>query len=112
MSQVGHVSIDAPNAIAIVGMSGRFPGAPGTEALWANLVHGVESIRRFTADDLAAEGISPRLLDQSDHVSAGGDLADVDQFDAAFFGFSPREAEILDPQHRIFLECAWEALET
>ena len=107
----GHGSADAPHAIAVVGMSGRFPGAPHVDALWANLVAGVESIRQFDASDLRQEGLSPALLEEPGYVPAGGALDGIELFDAGFFGFNPREAEVLDPQHRIFLECAWEALE-
>jgi phthiocerol/phenolphthiocerol synthesis type-I polyketide synthase E len=107
----GRDPAGAPHAIAVVGMSGRFPGAPDVDALWANLVAGVESIGRFGAADLRQEGLSPALLEETGHVPAGGALDGIELFDAGFFGFTPREAEVLDPQHRIFLECAWEALE-
>jgi acyl transferase domain-containing protein len=86
------MSTDLPDAIAIVGMAGRFPGAPDVRAYWANLVAGVDSVTPTAS--------GPR-----------GTLADHDLFDAEFFGFSPKEAERTDPQHRLFLECAWEALE-
>ena len=97
--------------IAIIGMSGRFPGAQDIAAFWQNLRDGMESISKFTAQDLAAAGVDPALLSYPGYVNAGGVLADIDRFDAAFFGFNPREAEITDPQQRLFLECAWEALE-
>ncbi|HEX5871014.1 MAG TPA: polyketide synthase, partial [Longimicrobium sp.] len=97
--------------IAVVGMAGRFPGAPGVDALWANLRAGVESIRHFTDEELAAAGVPEPLRTDPAYVPAGGALAEVDLFDAAFFGMTPREAQITDPQQRLFLEVAWEALE-
>lgn len=97
--------------IAVIGMVGRFPGASNTEAFWQNLSSGTESIRPFTEDELAAAGVDPALLADPNYVRAGAVLDGVEDFDAAFFGYSPNEAEILDPQQRIFLECAWEALE-
>ncbi len=98
-------------AIAIIGMSGRFPGATDTGEFWQNIAAGVRSIRSFTDAELLAAGVDPALLQQPNYVKAGTVLDQVDQFDAAFFGYPPREAEIMDPQHRLFLECAWEALE-
>ncbi len=98
-------------AIAIVGLAGRFPGAPGVEPLWANLCAGVASIARFSDEELAAAGVPPELRRDPRYVPAAGVLDGVELFDAGFFGYSPREAELLDPQQRLFLECAWEALE-
>jgi acyl transferase domain-containing protein/acyl carrier protein len=97
--------------IAVIGMSGRFPGAKNIGEFWQNLRDGVESISFFTDQELQSSGISPGLLTNPDYVKAKGVLQDIDLFDASFFGFNPREAEIMDPQHRLFLECAWEALE-
>jgi acyl transferase domain-containing protein len=98
-------------AIAIVGMAGRFPGSPDVAAFWRNLCGGVEGIRFFTEDELRARGVPEERLREPGFVRAGAVLEQVDAFDAAFFGYSPREAALMDPQHRIFLECAWEALE-
>jgi len=98
--------------IAIIGMAGRFPGAGSVEEFWHILRDGKEAIAQLDADTLRQQGIDDVLLNDPQYVRAGGVLADVDQFDAAFFGYSPREAELLDPQQRLFLECAWEALET
>lgn len=97
--------------IAIIGMSGRFPGAASIEEFWRNVCAGVESIRRCTAAQLLASGAP--LEDAADprFVAATAHLADVELFDSAFFGYLPRESELMDPQHRILLECAWEALE-
>ena len=96
--------------IAIVGMAGRFPGASNVFEFWENLRLGVDSIRTLTAAELASAGISASAIDE-DYVSAGAVLQDADRFDAAFFGYAKREAEVMDPQHRIMLECAWSALE-
>ena len=98
-------------SIAIVGMAGRFPGAKNIDEFWQNIREGVESIRFFNDEELLDSGIEPEELKQPNYVKAGATLEDIDLFDAAFFGFSPREAQMTDPQHRLFLECAWEALE-
>jgi amino acid adenylation domain-containing protein len=100
-----------PGAIAIVGMAGRFPGAPDVAAFWENLRRGVESISRFTPQELLASGVDPELLRDPGYVPAKGVLAGADLFAADFFGCSPRESELMDPQHRLLLECAWECLE-
>ena len=98
-------------SIAIVGMAGRFPGARNLRDYWNNLRDGVESIARLTDTELLASGLDAELISRPNYVKAKGVLADCECFDAAFFGFGPREAELLDPQQRVFLECAWEALE-
>ncbi|GAB4194986.1 MAG: hypothetical protein OHK0022_11400 [Roseiflexaceae bacterium] len=98
-------------AVAIIGMSGRFPGAQNVAQFWENLVAGTCSIRRFSDEELLAAGVQPELLRLPNYVKAGTVIEGVEAFDAAFFGYSPREAEVMDPQHRLFLECAWEALE-
>lgn len=97
--------------IAIVGMAGRFPGADDVDAFWRNVQGGVESVSRFTDDELRARGVPQSLLDDPEYVKAGVTFDGFDQFDAGFFGYTPREAETLDPQQRIFLECAWASLE-
>jgi amino acid adenylation domain-containing protein len=97
--------------IAVVGMAGRFPGAADVDAFWRNLRDGVESISRFSRDELLAAGCDPAMVDHPSFVPASGALAGADEFDAALFGLTPRDAEILNPQHRVFLECAWAALE-
>ncbi|MFR9676992.1 type I polyketide synthase, partial [Streptomyces sp. TR06-5] len=96
--------------IAVIGMAGRFPGARDLTEFWANLRDGVESIRTLTDEELSPH-VPPELLQDPDYVRAGGVLEDVDRFDARFFGYSAREAALLDPQHRALLECAWHALE-
>ncbi|MGQ0841559.1 SDR family NAD(P)-dependent oxidoreductase [Actinokineospora sp.] len=100
------------SAIAIVGMSGRFPGAANVDELWRNLLAGKPGLRPLTEDELTAAGISPALLANPNYVRYGAPVADIDQFDAGMFGFSRREAETMDPQHRLFLECSWEAIES
>ncbi|MCC6558329.1 MAG: amino acid adenylation domain-containing protein [Polyangiaceae bacterium] len=98
-------------AIAIVGMAGRFPGARAVEALWAELRDGVEGITRSTPEALDAAGVDPALIRSPRFVPAIGTIEDSMGFDAALFGYSPREARTMDPQHRAFLECAWEVME-
>src|SRR5690349_19907389 len=97
--------------IAIVGMSGRFPGARTLDEFWRNLRDGVESVSFFSDEELKAAGIDPALIEDANYVKANAVLSEIDLFDASFFGCNPREAEILDPQQRLFLECTWEALE-
>lgn len=97
--------------IAVIGMAGRFPGADNTEALWRNLRDGVESIRHFSDEELIARGVPAETLSDPLYVRASACIEGADRFDAAFFGYTPREAADTDPQHRIFLETAWEALE-
>ncbi|HEX2642329.1 MAG TPA: polyketide synthase, partial [Thermoanaerobaculia bacterium] len=99
------------NAVAIIGMAGRFPEAATLEQFWDNLRHGVESVRRIPEADLLAAGVSLATLRDPSYVPVAGVLGEVDLFDAPFFGFSAREAALLDPQHRLLLEAAWEALE-
>lgn len=101
----------AASEVAVVGFAGRFAGARNTEEFWRNLRDGVESITFFTREELLTSGVEPEQLDTPEYVLAKGILEDVDLFDAAFFDFSPREAEMLDPQHRVMLECAVEAFE-
>ncbi len=100
-----------PNAIAVVGMACRFPGAGDIEAYWRNLRDGVESVSAFSREEAVANGADPDLVGDPDYVLAGAVLEDVDAFDAKFFGINPKEAAAMDPQHRVFLECAWNALE-
>ena len=97
------------NDVAVVGLACRFPGASDAAGFWRNLREGVESVRFFSDAELAAAGVDPALLRNPNYVKAHAALADIELFDADFFGVSPREAEVLDPQQRVFLECAWEA---
>lgn len=110
-SHAGELSEDEGDAIAIIAMTGRFPGAAGVDALWDHVSAGVESIRFFSEDELAAAGVPRTLIDDPGYVPARGSLDGVELFDAAYFGYTPREAELMDPQHRLFLECTAEALE-
>ena len=103
---------DTLEGIAVVGMAARVPGAKNVELFWQNLRNGVESVIRFTDEELLRAGVSASLLRNPNYVKAGAVLDDIEFFDASFFGYSPREAELIDPQQRLFLECAWEALES
>ena len=97
--------------IAIIAMSGRFPGAKNIDAFWENLRFGVESVSWFSDEELLMNGVYPELLQNPNYVRAKAVVNDIELFDANFFGFNPKDAEILDPQQRLFLECGWEALE-
>ncbi|HEX6899308.1 MAG TPA: SDR family NAD(P)-dependent oxidoreductase [Thermoanaerobaculia bacterium] len=97
--------------VAVIGMAGRFPGAPTIERFWENLKNGVESIRFFTDEELLAAGVSPAQVNSPNYVKASPVLDNIDGFDASLFGIPPHEARLLDPQQRLFLECVWEALE-
>jgi phthiocerol/phenolphthiocerol synthesis type-I polyketide synthase E len=98
--------------IAIVGMAARFPGADTIQQFWQNLCDGVEGITFFSDEELLEAGVDPALVRDPNSIKASGYIENIEMFDAAFFGFSPREARMMDPQQRVFLECAWEALET
>ncbi|MEM7535560.1 MAG: SDR family NAD(P)-dependent oxidoreductase [Chloroflexota bacterium] len=98
-------------SIAIIGLSGRFPGAKTVKQFWSNLTNGVEGISRLSDEDLDTAGISPDIYEQNNYVKAYPALADIDQFDAEFFNIPPKDASQLDPQRRIFMEIVWEALE-
>ncbi|GAC1702706.1 MAG: hypothetical protein NVS9B4_08670 [Candidatus Acidiferrum sp.] len=96
--------------VAIVGMSGRFPGARSVAEFWRNQLNGVEAISKFTVGELEIQDAAKRASTTT-YVRARGILEDIDLFDASFFGILPREAELMDPQHRLFLECCWESFE-
>src|SRR2546430_10272007 len=98
-------------SIAIVGVAGRFSGARNIDEFWQNLCNGVESISFFSEEELQASGVELELIHDPRYVKARGILDDVEYFDASFFGYSPKEAAMMDPQQRLFLECAWEVLE-
>ena len=97
--------------IAIIGMSGRFPGADNIETFWENIRNGEESINFYSEEELRQAGINESLLLDPDFVKAAATIKDAEMFDASFFGFTPRESKLMDPQHRVFLESAWHALE-
>ncbi|HEY0495450.1 MAG TPA: SDR family oxidoreductase [Kutzneria sp.] len=97
--------------IALVGMAGRFPGAADVDELWAAIRAGRSGLRRFTDEELLANGVAPELVDNPAYVKAGAVIDGIAEFDAGFFGINPKEAQILDPQHRLLLEHCWHALE-
>ena len=97
--------------IAIIAMSGRFPGAKNIDEFWENLQNGIECISQLSEEELHKNGVEPELLQNPNYIKAKAILDDFELFDANFFGFNPKEAEILDPQQRLFLECAVEAVE-
>src|SRR5437868_2002448 len=97
--------------IAVIGVAGRFPGASNVDEFWHNLRAGIESDKFFSDDELQAAGESSDNLNDDNYVRAQPALDGFDRFDAGFFGFSPQDAAIMDPQHRVFLEVGWEALE-
>lgn len=97
--------------IAIVGMGVRLPGADSIPAFWEMLVNGIDPTQSFTESDLIAAGLDPALIHTPGYVTKGLHLADYDCFDASFFGYTPAEAALMDPQHRVFLECAVAAIE-
>lgn len=111
MSDEAALRAEDELAIAIIGVACRFPGARDAEAFWSNLRGGVESITSFSIEELRARGVRAELLQNPDFVRSSPVIEGIDLFDASFFGYSPRDAEMLDPQHRVFLECAWAALE-
>ncbi|MGO4907387.1 SDR family NAD(P)-dependent oxidoreductase [Pseudorhodobacter sp. W20_MBD10_FR17] len=111
MADVANQTELSENDIAIVGMAAHLPGAGSVSQYWTNLAAGVESIRHLTEAELLAAGETPARMRHRNYVPAAAPLDNFDHFDAEFFGFSPKEAAILDPQHRQFLEVAWEALE-
>src|SRR5580698_7488232 len=97
--------------IAVIGMAGRFPGARSVSQLWRNLCDGVEAISFLTDEQSRAAGVAAAEFTDPNYVRTAAVLEGVDWFDAGFFGLSPKDASIMDPQHRHFLECSWEALE-
>jgi len=97
--------------IAVIGMAGRFPGASSVHEFWNNIKNGVNSITYFTKEELKEADINDHLIENPNYVKARGILKDIEYFDAHFFGYTPPEAEVMDPQLRIFHECVWEALE-
>lgn len=99
------------NDIAIIGLSCRFPGAATAEEYWKNLCDGVESITFFSDQELVAANVDPALVANPSYVKAAPMLRDIEMFDASFFGYSPKDAALMDPQHRLFLEVCWEAFE-
>ncbi|WP_133134280.1 non-ribosomal peptide synthetase, partial [Legionella santicrucis] len=97
--------------IAIIGMAGRFPGADDLETFWSNLQSGKEGITYYSREELLEQGLDPSVVDHPNYVKAQCKLSDIKCFDAEFFGYTSSEAEIMDPQHRLLMQCAWHALE-
>lgn len=111
MSEVSTIESIDDLDVAVIGMSGQFPGAQNIDTYWRNLCDGVESITSLTDEELLDAGVEPTIFRDPQYVKMASMLDDVEMFDASFFEYSPKEAEIMDPQSRHFLECAWEALE-
>jgi len=109
---VSQTSEPDSQSVAIIGMAARFPGAPDVETYWDNIKNGVESVAFFTDEELEAEGISKAVLADINYVRASATIPNIELFDAEYFNYSPKEAEFIDPQQRLFLECALHALES
>src|SRR5688572_27138310 len=105
------MTVSTEGALAVIGMAGRFPGAEGLDTFWRNLCAGVESVTFSAPEELAGTAIPESVYRHAAYVPAKGRIAGIDLFDAEFFGLGAHEAELTDPQHRLFLECAWEAVE-
>jgi amino acid adenylation domain-containing protein/FkbH-like protein len=99
------------NDIAIIGMAGRFSGAKNLDEYWQIISNGEEAITHYTKEELLNKGVDKKLLENENYVLANGIIESADKFDATFFGITPREADFMDPQHRVFLESCYEALE-
>jgi amino acid adenylation domain-containing protein len=104
-------SAELTKDIAIIGMAGRFPGATNIDEFWQNLRDGVESISQLSDQELRLAGIESNLLNDPNYVKVAAVIPNIEEFDASFFGYTPKEAQVIDPQQRLFLECAWSALE-
>ena len=98
--------------VAIIGMAGKFPGAENIQKLWDNLCQKVDVRQDFSDEDLKPFTKDMSKIDKDDFVRKGYRIKDVDKFDAKFFNLTPKQAKILDPQHRLFLETAWQGLES
>ncbi|QSQ19870.1 acyltransferase domain-containing protein [Pyxidicoccus parkwayensis] len=108
MQETTPETVPDEGAIAVIGISLRFPGAPNVRRFWSNLAAGIDSVTVLDSEQRAKAGMPA----EDGWVAAAGLIENPELFDAAFFGYSPREAEQLDPQHRLFMECAWEGLES
>jgi len=108
---VQQSSHSSKRGVAVIGMAGRFPGALSLDQFWANLQGGVESISFFSQEELRSAGIDVSLINNRTYVAARGVVEDIECFDNLLFDVSPMEASLTDPQHRVLLECSWEALE-
>ncbi len=104
--------VDTENeAIAVIGLDCRFPGADCLDEFWLNLISGVENITFFTDEELEEAGVPRNIYTQNNYVRAKGYVENAEYFDADFFGYSYKEANRMDPQHRIFHQCVWRVLE-
>ncbi|HSN99437.1 MAG TPA: polyketide synthase, partial [Candidatus Nanopelagicales bacterium] len=101
----------AQHGVAIIGIGLRVPGASTTDEFWKNLRAGVESVRTLTNEELEAAGVPAEEYEDPRYIRRKGVIEGADLFDARFFGIAPLEARVMDPQHRLLLECAWTALE-
>ncbi|MFD8396072.1 type I polyketide synthase [Streptomyces sp. NPDC059680] len=108
---MNDLDLDIDTHIAVIGMSCRLPGANSPEDFWANLVGGVDSVRPIPVEERRSWGEEETSSEDARHVTMHGLVDGVGDFDAEFFGYTPRDAAVLNPQHQMFLECAWEALE-
>ncbi|UCH94096.1 MAG: amino acid adenylation domain-containing protein [Candidatus Aminicenantes bacterium] len=97
--------------IAVIGMACVFPGAPNIAEFWENLKNGIETISFFTDEEMEAEGLDAQILENPNYIKARGIIPGVEYFDSTFFGYAPIEAQIMDPQMRVFTQCIWHALE-
>ena len=100
-----------PNAVAVVGMAGRFPGADSLAKFWDNLCAGEESITTLSEEELTAAGVRAKTLADHGYVRRAAMLDGIDEFDAEYFGITPYTAELMDPQQRLFLQTVWHAFE-
>ncbi|MCP4157928.1 MAG: polyketide synthase, partial [bacterium] len=111
MNEVENKSKPTGMEVAVIGIAGRFPGAGNVDEFWDNLTKGVESVSFFSDEELEEAGVEPNQYNAPGYVKAQAILEDTEYFDAAFFGYTPKEAELMNPQSRIFHECVWHALE-
>jgi len=111
MSKTDEINVNTGLEIAVIGMAGRFPGAKNIDEFWGNLINGVETITFYSAKELKTAGINQELANNPNYVKSRGAFSNKEYFDASFFGYTPIEAEVTDPQVRIFHECCWHALE-
>jgi acyl transferase domain-containing protein len=103
--------VNTGQEIAVIGMAGRFPGARDIDEFWNNIKTGIESVSYFSDEELKEAGVESQILESPNYVKAAAILEDIEYFDTVFFGYTPKEAELMDPQIRIFHECAWTAME-
>lgn len=111
MGNIGSTGAVTGMEIAVIGMSGRFPGAMNIDEFWDNLIMRVESLSFFSDEEVEAAGVPPEVVRSPNYVKARMTLKDIEYFDSVFFNYTPREVELMEPQMRLFHECAWEALE-